>query len=127
MVFVGYSSRNLGFSKMVRQAFERAGTKVLPVNPSGNVAGEPVFTSVEAVSGKANFAVVLTKKERNLAIAEELAKAGITRVAFGNSMCADGAVLEKCAELGLEAVVACPMMALGGGLHRFHGFLAGVR
>ncbi len=132
VLFVGYSSRNIAFCKSVREAFERAGTRVLPVNPSGNIAGEPVFPSIEAASaegasGSVDFAVVLTKKERNLTVADELAKAGVKRVAFANSMCADRAVLDKCEELGLEAVVACPLMALGGGLHRFHGFLAGVR
>lgn len=127
VIFVGYSSRNIGFCKMVREAFERSGTRVFPVNPSGSVAGESVFTSIESLSGKADFAVVLTKKERNRAVAQELAKAGVKRVAFANSLCADRGVLDTCAELALEAVVACPMMALGGGLHRLHGFLAGVR
>lgn len=127
VLFVGYSSRNIAFCRKVREAFEKAGTRVLPVNPSGNVAGEAVYPSVEAAPGTVDFAVVLTKKERNVTIAEDLARAGVKRVAFANSLCADRAVLDRCADLGMEAAVACPLMALGGGFHRFHGFLAGVR
>ena len=33
----------------------------------------------------------------------------------------------RCAALGMETAAACPMMALGGGFHRFHGFLSGLR
>jgi hypothetical protein len=37
------------------------------------------------------------------------------------------AIAKAYRKLGMEAALGCPMMVLGGGFHRFHGFLAGVR
>jgi hypothetical protein len=51
---------------------------------------------------------------------------GVTRVLFHSKKgCGAGRhrIVQK---VGLDTAVACPMMLLGKGLHKFHKFLAGV-
>jgi predicted CoA-binding protein len=127
VLFVGYSTKHEAFCKSVADAFARSGAKVYPVNPNGGSGGVAVYKSFDEVPAKPAFAYVLTNKERSAAVVEELAARGVRRVLFNSKMSVDEPTLERCAELGMEAAVACPMMALGGGLHKFHGFLAGVR
>lgn len=126
-LFVGYSRKTEPFCAGVKAAFEEAGTTVYAVNPAGRVGAVETYASIEAVPARPELAYVLTNKERSARMVEALAAKGVKRVAFQSKMSADPATLARCAELGMEAVVACPMMALGGGFHRFHGWLSGVR
>lgn len=127
VLFVGYSKKNEAFCKGVADAFEKRGAAVYPVNPDPSKFARTVYADPSAVPARPKFAYVLTGKRRNVELVEALASLGVERVAFQSSMSADKELLARCAELGIKAVVACPMMALGGGFHRFHGFLAGVR
>jgi len=127
LLFVGYSRKSEAFCASVKAAFERAGTKVYPINPNGSFGGVEVFKSVDAVPARPELAYVLTNKSRSAPVVDALAARGVKRVIFNSRMSADDATLARCAERGMEAVIACPMMALGRGFHRFHGFLAGVR
>lgn len=52
---------------------------------------------------------------------------GIKRVLFHSRKDVDPDQLEACAKAGMETAVACPLMLLGKGFHKFHAFLAGVR
>jgi predicted CoA-binding protein len=127
LLFIGYSKRSEGFCKNVKEAFEKSGATVYAVNPNGGPSGMQVYASIDAVPAKPDFAFVLTNKATTSRLVESLASRGVRRVLFNSSMSVDKATLERCAKLGMETAVACPMMALGGGFHRFHGFLAGVR
>lgn len=55
-----------------------------------------------------------------------LAAAGVQRVLFHSKKDVSQGQLDECKKAGLETAVACPMMLLGRGFHRFHGKLAGV-
>lgn len=127
LIFVGYSKKNEAFCAGIADAYAKQGTTVFPVNPEPAKFSRKVYEHISAVPEAAELAYVLTSKKHNLPLVDALAERGVKRVIFQSSMSADAAVLAHCAEKGLEAVVACPMMALGGGFHRFHGFLAGVR
>jgi predicted CoA-binding protein len=127
VIFVGYSKKNEAFCSLIAEAFEKRGARVFPVNPDPAKFSRTVYSGIQEVPGRPEFAYVLTGKRRNAEVVESLAARGVKRIAFQSRMSADPALLSRCAELGLETVLACPMMALGGGFHRFHGFLAGVR
>jgi acyl-CoA synthetase (NDP forming) len=127
VLFIGYSKRQAAFCKSVKEAFERSGAKVYSVNVSGGPEGVQVYASLEAVPAKPELAYVLTSKANTATIVDELASRGVKRVLFQSRMSVDDAILERCAKLGMATAVACPQMALGGGFHKFHGFLAGVR
>lgn len=128
VVFAGYSrERNAAFCSSVRKAFESAGATVYPVNPNPGDYDVKVFPRVSDVPGSPELAYVLTRSERTAALLDELAAKGVKRVLFNSKMSADRSTLERCSRLGMQSAVACPMMALGGGFHRFHGFLSGVQ
>jgi len=127
MLFIGYSKRHEAFCKTVKEAFEKSGATVYAVNPRGGPEGVEVFASLKAVPARPEFAYVVTNKTTTAKLVDELASRGVKRMLFNSRMSVDQATLERCAGLGIETAVACPMMALGGGFHRFHGFLAGVR
>jgi acyl-CoA synthetase (NDP forming) len=126
VLFIGYSKRNEAFCRAVREAFERSGAKTYPVNPRGDFGDLRVYASMDEVPARPELAYVLTNKATTAGLVEALAAKGVVRAIFQSSMAVDGPTLDRCAKLGIETAVACPMMALGGGFHRFHGFLAGV-
>ncbi|MFA6505039.1 MAG: CoA-binding protein [Treponemataceae bacterium] len=127
VLFVGYSRKHESFCKAVYEAFEKHGTKVYPVNPKPASFSIPVFASVDAVPARPEFAYVLTPKGITATLVDKLVAQGVKRVLFQSKMSVDTVTLQRCAELGIQTAVACPMMAMGGGFHKFHGFLAGVR
>jgi predicted CoA-binding protein len=127
VLFVGYSRKHEAFCKTVYDAFVRSGAKVYPVNPRGGSGEVPVYASLDEVPARPSFAYVLTGKAATAVLLDELASRGVRRILFNSKMSVDKETLGRCAELGIDTGVACPMMALGGGFHRFHGFLAGVR
>ncbi len=126
VALIGYSRRHAAFCSEIKTRLEALGSTVYPVNPNPGEFGVPVYGGVAAIPSSPELAVVLTNKSRNAELLPALAAKGVRRVAFGSSVSADAGTLALCAGLGMEGVVACPLMALGGGFHRFHGWLAGV-
>ncbi len=127
VLFVGYSRKQEAFCKAVYDAYAKRGSKVYPVNPRPESFSVTVYANIAAVPGRPEFAYVLTRKSVTAGLIDTLAERGIKRALFQSKLSVDSAALARCAELGIETAVACPMMALGGGFHKFHGFLAGVR
>lgn len=126
VLFVGYSSRHAAYCAAIRGAFEARGAAVYPVNPKAVGYDTRVYASVAETPQPADLAVVITNKSRNLPLLDELAAKGVKRVIFGSKLSADEAILARCAALGMDGAVLCPLQALGTGLHRFHGWLTGV-
>ncbi|PKL24979.1 MAG: hypothetical protein CVV47_06750 [Spirochaetae bacterium HGW-Spirochaetae-3] len=126
VAFIGYSSRHAAYCTAIRTAFEARGARVHAVNPGSGPYDVEAYASVAGVPGSPELAVVITNRSRNDSILDELAAKGVRRVIFGSKASADGSTLERCASLGMEGVVVCPLQALGSGFHRFHGWLAGV-
>lgn len=127
VLFVGYSRKHEPFCRIVYDAFAKRGTAVYPVNPKPDGFSVPVYASLEDVPARPELAYLMTGKNVTATLVEGLAARGVKRAAFQSRMSVDEETLRRCEELGIETAVACPMMALGGGFHRFHGFLAGVR
>lgn len=125
--FIGYSRKHSAFCKRVKEAFEKTGARVYPVNPRGGTGEVEVYRSPEEAGAKPSFAYILTNKAVTSTLVDGLAAAGVKRVLFNSPLSVDAATLDRCTALGMETAVACPLMALGGGIHRVHGFLAGVR
>lgn len=126
LLFVGYSKRHAAFCKSIREAYESRGASVFPVNPGVGPYDVKVYASIAEVPVAPDLALVLTNKSRNEGLLGELAAKGVKRVLFGSKVSADAAILARCAALGMEGAIACPLEALGKGFHRFHGWLAGI-
>ena len=126
VLFVGYSRKHATFCTAVRKAFEARGTEVYPVNPGSGSYDVAVYPGIAEVPANPDLAYVLTGKAITEGLLDQLAAKGVKRVLFNSSMSADKNTISRAAALGMESAVACPLMSLGGGFHRFHGFLAGV-
>jgi predicted CoA-binding protein len=122
--FLGYSSRDEAYSAEILKAMSAKGLTVYPVNPrQGASFQSKVYASLSELPAKSEDAILLLSNEKADAALDELAAKGYKRVLLRHK----GTAVAKAEKLGLEVAVGCPLMAYGKGLHRFHGFLAGVR
>jgi Predicted CoA-binding protein len=128
IVFVGYSSKNNAFSKMVYEALVNKGIKVYPVNKKEKVEYDiKVYRSLDELPKVPKTAYVLLDPENAKTAIPQLASKGIKKVLFQNKKIANEDTLKLCKENGVDVSVGCPMMIAGTGMHKFHAFFAGVK
>jgi predicted CoA-binding protein len=128
ILFMGYSSSTQAFSKSIYKAFSDAGVKVYPVNPKkSDVYEVKVYNDISELPKVPTTAYILMNNKDVKDTVRTLKDKGIKKILFQPGKTADKEILDDCAASGIEAVVGCPMMVFGKGMHRFHGFLAGVK
>ena len=128
ILFMGYSGSSQAFSKSIYKAFTDAGLKVYPVNPKKSDSYEvKVYNDIDELPKVPATAYILLNNKDVKNTVRELKEKGVKKILFQLGKTADKEILDDCAAVGIEAVVGCPMMVFGKGLHRFHGFLAGVK
>lgn len=128
VLYAGFSKRNEAYSMGIRDAFERAGIKVLPYNPRPDAEFSiPVYRSLDEIKPMPQVAFVATKAVRGAALVEELHERGVRRILFVSRMATTPELLARCEALGMVVAVGCPLMLFGSGFHRFHGWLSGVK
>lgn len=128
ILFVGYSGKNNEFSKMVYEALVKHGIKVYPLNNKDK--GEydiKVYKSLDELPKIPQTAYVLLNPDNAKNAVPQLAAKGIKKILFQNNKVANPETLKLCKDNGIEAVVGCPMMIAGKGMHKFHAFFAGVK
>ena len=114
--------------KVVLKAYLDNGIRVLAMNAQATGdADVKLYQSFEALPHIPKTAYIFLDKPDIDAWIEPMANHGIRRVLFHSKKDVDPAQLGACQKAGLETAVACPLMLLGGGIHRLHAFLAGVR
>jgi acyl-CoA synthetase (NDP forming) len=128
ILFVGYSSKNKAFCNGIMNAFVKNGMKVYPMNTKTKDGFDvKVYQDFAELPKVPDTAYVLLKSDNVRNVIKPLAENGVKRILFQNEKIADKAVLEQCSQLGIETAAGCPMMLFGSGLHRVHGFFAGVK
>jgi predicted CoA-binding protein len=128
VIFAGFSSRHEAFCLMVSDALQKNGFEVYPYNTNADAAFQvKVYRELQDIPPGAASAYVLTNAAHTDALVAELAQRGVRRILFNGKASVSEDTLRRCKELGLETAVACPMMLYGGGFHKFHGFISGVR
>lgn len=128
VLFVGYSSKNQTFSKSIYGAFADNGIKVYPYSTRTDGKYDvKVYHNLDEIEKIPATAFVLLNREHARDAVQMLSKKGVKRILFQGKKVVDLETLAACKDLGIEAVVACPMMIFGKGLHRLHAFFAGVR
>jgi predicted CoA-binding protein len=128
VLFVGFSEKEKMFCEMVYKAFSDNGIKVYPLNRrKGASFDRKVYTEFAELPVIPKTAYVLLNRENSKKTVSELAERGVRKVLFQSKNNVDPDTLEKCRELGMETVVACPMMIFGKGFHKIHAFFVGVR
>jgi hypothetical protein len=128
VLFVGYSNRMIGFCKKMYQAFTNNGIKVYPLNSNKNTDYDvKVYNSLEEMAVIPRTAFILFNEDSEIKVIKKLANKGVIRILFQDSKATKKEIIEECGKMGIETLVACPLMKFGKGLHRFHGFCTGVR
>lgn len=127
VALVGLSRDKNAYSQMVYKAMVDKSIKVYPVNKHKDDFDMEVFEGVEALPDSTTVACLLLNPENMSTILDEVLAKGIKKVMVRSIKQLSDEAISKCDEMKVELVVGCPLMALGSGLHRFHGFLAGVK
>lgn len=111
---IGASADRRKFGNKALRAFRQQGYTVVPINPAGgHIEGERVYRSVLDYDGAIDEATMYVPGEVGMEVVESLAAKGIRRVWF-NPGADDPAVVRRAEQLGLEPVVACSILAVGG-------------
>lgn len=113
MAVIGASNDRGKYGNKALRAFRRQGYQVIPINPrEAVVEGETAYRSVLDVPGPIDEATFYVPGAVGLAVLEEVARKGIRRV-WLNPGADDPDVVARARELGLEAIVACSILAVG--------------
>ncbi|MCL1917639.1 MAG: CoA-binding protein [Peptococcaceae bacterium] len=128
VLICGCSKQDNLYYKNLHKAFSDNGVKVFPMPTTPESAlGFETFNSFDELPKVPNSAYVLSHKCNTPVLIEHLNKLGVKKVVFFGKACADKSVLDSCEEKGIQVRMGCPMMLFGGGIHRLHAFLAGVK
>lgn len=128
VLFVGYSSKNIGYSKEVFKAFTNNKIKVYPYNKKENATYDTkVYKSLEELPVIPKTAYVLLGKENAPVAVKELLGKGVKKILFYSQKAVDADTLAACDKAGVETAYGCPIMIFGTGFHKFHALLAGVK
>ncbi len=127
ILFLGYSSKKDSFSRMLYKEFNKAGITVYPYNPSkSNSYDVKVFNDYSELDRIPETAYILMNQKNTINAFKSLKDTGVRKILFHNKKHLTEEIRKSCNEAGIEAAAACPMMLIGGGIHKFHRFLANL-
>ena len=127
-IFYGCSIKEKRFCEQAYKAFAKNGIKLYPV---GNLKDESfsfkVYKDLDELPKIPSFAHIVSGKDETRKIIKRLHELGIKKILFNSKNCVDEDTLKDCEKMGMQTLVACPMMILGSGPCRLHAFFAGVK
>lgn len=129
---VGVSRDSKQFQNGVFRRLKESGYEVVPVNPSAaEVEGVPCYPSVTALPQPVDGVLVMVPASRAAAVVQDCQVAGVKRVWLHRGG-GPGAVSPEAVALARQAGMslvdgACPLMFLGGGLHKVHRFFTHIQ
>lgn len=113
IAIIGASSDREKYGNMAVRAYVDRGFTVYPVNPRAKtIEGLPCFASIMDIPGPVETASIYLPPAMTLAVLDNLARKGVQTV-FLNPGTENEAVLRKVEELGLNAIQACSIVAVG--------------
>lgn len=127
VLILGYPLKDDPSMKMILPAFQKNNIKVYAMN--ANATGDldiKIYKSFAELPTRPKCAYIYLEKNEITPWISEMVSNGVRRVLFHSKQDVEPADIEACKSAGLETAIACPMMLLGKGLHKFHKFLAGV-
>ncbi len=125
---VGVSHQPRDFSRMLFREFREREFDVIPVNPgTREVDGLPCYPRVQDIQPRVDTALLMTPPAVTDRVVKDCVDAGITRVWMYRK---SEPAMAYCEAHGVTVIAGeCPMMFLPqtAWVHRFHGWLRGVR
>jgi hypothetical protein len=127
VLILGYPLKDDPSMKMILPAFVRNNIKVYAMNSNATCDADiKVYKKFSELPKVPKCAYIYLEKNEITPWIKEMKASGVTRVLFHSKQDVEPADVEACKKAGLETAIACPMMLLGKGLHKFHKLLAGV-
>lgn len=127
VLILGYPLKDDPSMKMILPAFLRNDIKVYAMNE--NAEGDldiKLYKSFAELPHVPKCAYIYLETNEITPWISKMKENGVQRVLFHSKKDVETADVEACKNVGLETAIACPMMLLGKGLHKFHKLLAGV-
>ena len=128
LAMIGVSHEPKHFSRTVFRAFRQRNFDVAPVNPAmGEIDGAPCYSRVQDIQPPVDTALLMTPAAVTDEVVKDCVDAGIRRVWMYRR---SPAAVSFCEAHGISVIAGeCPLMFLPqtGWIHRFHGWLHGVR
>ena len=111
---IGASRDRSKFGNKALRAFREQGYTVVPINPhEETIEGEQAFPTVSSYPGHIDEATVYVPADAGRQVMDDLAAKGVTRVWLNPGADAP-AVVAHARALGLEPIVACSIIGVGG-------------
>ena len=110
IAIIGASRDRSKYGNKAVRAYQQHGDAVYPVNPrESEIEGVPAYASVLDIPNHVDVASFYVPPHVGLQVIEEVAQKGIRRVLLNPGAQSDE-LLARCAELGLDATVACSIL-----------------
>jgi predicted CoA-binding protein len=110
---IGASNDRHKFGNKALRAFERQGYAVIPINPhERKVEGHKAYATVLDVPGPIDMATVYVQPDAGVNVMDQLAQKGVTEV-WLNPGADSVEVVARARALGLNAIHACSIIAIG--------------
>ena len=127
VLILGYPLKDDPSMKMILPAFLKNNITVYAMN--SNAAGDTdikIYKSFSELPKVPKCAYIYLEKNEITPWIPMMKENGVQRVLFHSKKDVEIADVEACKKAGIETAIACPMMLLGSGIHKFHKLLAGV-
>lgn len=116
---IGASSNRRKYGNKALRAYARQGFTVLAINPNEQeVEGYRTYASVLDVPGPIDMATMYVPPDVGIRVIEELAQKGVGEVWLNPGADGDD-VVARARALGLNAIQACSIMAIGDSAGRY--------
>ena len=127
VLILGYPLNDDSSMKMILRAFQQNGIKVYAMNAKATRDLDiKIYKSFSELPEVPKCAYIYLAKADVTPWIAKMKENGVRRVLFHSKKDVELTDIEACQKAGLETAIACPMMLLGGGIHKLHKFLAGV-
>jgi uncharacterized protein len=116
---IGASSNRSKYGNKALRAFARQGYRVVAINPNEReVEGYATYPSVLDVPDHIDMATIYVQPDVAVGVIEQVARKGIPEVWLNPGADGDDAVA-RARELGVNAIQACSIMAIGDSPGRY--------
>lgn len=127
VLILGYPLKDDPSMKMILPAFLRNNIKVYAMNEKATGDLDiKIYKSFSELPKVPKCAYIYLEKNEITPYISKMKANGIRRVLFHSKQDVTPTDISACKAAGLETAIACPMMLLGKGFHKFHKLLAGV-
>jgi hypothetical protein len=127
VLILGYPLMEDKSMNMIVSAFQKNNITVYAMNAKATKDLDiKIYKSFEELPKIPKCTYIYLAKEDITPWIAPMKENGVERVLFHAKRYVGTEDIEACKKEGLETALACPMMLLGGGIHKFHKMVAGV-